>query len=969
MCLHFAIAIKDDKVLGTIPVPYLLKAVEGKAFFEIEKPINIEDVPNSDMLEPQWIKDVVGLSMEFNHTYLNKRFNKNRSKFGLAEYLQTLDKPALKLVHNYIDGVRVKIYELVFLHRPMVFAMTDRWDNVHDEDLVKVSDKPANVLFGFEKRGKTLHYRLRLFHGDKILDVLNSGLLVLTNKSPCFLYENEIVRFAENSGFNGNKVKPFLTKAEIVVEDRLQGVFFEKFVKDAVKKFDFDIKGFDLANVPVRIKAVLEINRSIFGDILLMPIFWYNMKKVPFYSKQAVFVDVVKKGGNYLLESMDRDFGHEAKLVDRLVGLGLVKKDKFFVYHQGISDKYMFAEYFAQILPQVKEAGFEVENKLFDKKINYSKPGFSLVSEQKQDWFDLNITVSFGIYEFKFENLKYHILNEIKEFELPDSSIAIIPDAWFAELAFFAKKLDGNNRVSIHRSNYNLLSESGLIKPGEAFFKKVLAIDFDDPVSLPKKTIASLRSYQKIGFHWLHYFTQNNFGVCLADEMGLGKTLQVLTVLQKFYEGKKPRGHDIGPNGVQLSIFDDVPLGESTEPSLIVVPRSLVFNWIDELNKFAPDLSYYVYHGKDRETDLGIAMREKQLIITTYGILRQDIVVLGEFRFAYLILDESQAIKNPGSKVYKAAIRLGADFKVAMTGTPFENNLADVWSLMNFLNPGILGNLSYFKKEYINKIGFDGNTPETLELKRIISPFVLKRLKQTVAKELPEKMEQVIYCEMDEEQADMYETEKSAIRNELLFHVANKKYINALSILNRLRQIALHPKLVDAASNFGSGKYGSIVSFIQNLLEQGDKFLVFSSFVKHLEIYKAYFEENNIKYSMLTGKDINRKGIVDEYQNNEEIKPFLISIKAGGTGLNITSANYVLIIDPWWNPFMEDQAIDRAHRIGQAKTVFVYRFVVKGSIEDKIAQLQKSKRKLGNGLFGKDMGKAMTSEDFMGLLK
>lgn len=301
-----------------------------------------------------------------------------------------------------------------------------------------------------------------------------------------------------------------------------------------------------------------------------------------------------------------------------------------------------------------------------------------------------------------------------------------------------------------------------------------------------------------------------------------------------------------------------------------------------------------------------------------------------------------------------------------MTGTPIENNLIDLWSQMNFLNHTILGDLNYFENVYRIPIQNDAEASELDELRTIIDPFILRRLKKDVATELPEKIEQTIYCEMHNEQLELYEKEKSAIRNELM--AGKNNYMDVLVVLNRLRQIAIHPNLIDIKNKMTSGKFETIVQYIESIIEQGDKFLIFSSFVKHLELFKQYFENKEIHYSMLTGKDNNRQEIVDRFEKTDGIKPFLISIKAGGVGLNLTSANYVFIIDPWWNPFVERQAIDRTHRIGQDKNVIVYRFISKDSIEEKILFLQQSKIKMSDTLIEKDFAEKMKLDDLLNLI-
>ena len=466
----------------------------------------------------------------------------------------------------------------------------------------------------------------------------------------------------------------------------------------------------------------------------------------------------------------------------------------------------------------------------------------------------------------------------------------------------------------------------------------------------------------------MFHLTQQQLGVCLADDMGLGKTLQVITLFQKYFE-QHPKVSSTNSSqfvkdkhtntGKQLSLFD-IPNEENHtiieqktdtfKSVLLVLPKSLIYNWIVELEKFAPELTYSVFHDTKRKEIFYQSLHKKKLIITTYGIVREDIDFLQNYEFSYLVLDESQAIKNPKSKIFQAIIKIKSQYKISITGTPFENNLDDLWAQMHFLNTNILGGLSYFKKVYKIPIQQNSEATELVDLRNIIAPFILRRLKKEVAKELPQKTEQTVYCKMNIEQAEWYEKEKSKIRNELIKQKKSKNYVAVLAVLNRLRQISIHPKLVDKTTQMTSGKFDTIIQYINTIIEQGDKFLLFSSYVKHLKLFQEYFESQGIHYSILTGKDNNRQAIIEKYQQTDSIKPFLISIKAGGVGLNLTAANYVFIIDPWWNPFVEQQAIDRTHRIGQDKNVMVYKFIAKDSIEEKIQNLQQSKLKMSDAL-------------------
>jgi SNF2 family DNA or RNA helicase len=357
----------------------------------------------------------------------------------------------------------------------------------------------------------------------------------------------------------------------------------------------------------------------------------------------------------------------------------------------------------------------------------------------------------------------------------------------------------------------------------------------------------------------------------------------------------------------------------------------------------------YKYIGINRTQDID-ELYDYDIILTSYGIVRNDFEKLGKLQFYYLILDESQHIKNPSSKTYKAVNELAAKNRLVLTGTPIENSLSDLWAQLNFLNKGLLGTYNFFKNEFIYPVEKYKDDRKKVKLQTIITPFLLRRTKYQVAKELPDKTEQIIYCEMTEDQKAYYESEKSKVRNSLIENLEEEgrenptmKILEGLSVL---RQTANHPVMVDDSYKGDSGKFEEIIDYIHSIISEEHKVLVFSSYKKHLRLLSDYFKRENWNFLLLTGETRDREKVVNEFQKNEENRIFLIQIKAGGVGLNLTAADYVLILDPWWNPAVEDQAVNRVHRIGQYKNVMVYRFISVGTVEEKIQNLQSKKARL-----------------------
>ncbi|RZM27633.1 MAG: DEAD/DEAH box helicase, partial [Pedobacter sp.] len=462
-------------------------------------------------------------------------------------------------------------------------------------------------------------------------------------------------------------------------------------------------------------------------------------------------------------------------------------------------------------------------------------------------------------------------------------------------------------------------------------------------VTMPVNFKGDLRSYQKAGYNWFSFLREYHFGGCLADDMGLGKTIQTLAMLQKLKEEDEANG--------------------THTTSLIIMPTSLIYNWLNEAKKFTPKLKIHSHTGTARDKDISIFSRY-DIVITTYGVTRVDIELLTMFYFNYIILDESQNIKNPSSKSFKAVKALKSRHRLILSGTPVENSVADLWTQLTFLNPGLLGTQSFFNEEYVQAIEKRKDEEKARKLQAIIKPFVLRRTKEQVAAELPAKTEQVFYCNMSEDQAAYYEKTKSAYRNDLLSSMDDgtyaKKQVQLLQGLTALRQLANHPVMIDEEYHSDSGKFESVIHTLDNVLKGGHKVLIFSQFVKHLNIFRNYFEKEIIPFAYLDGSTRNRGEIVAEFQENTALKVFLISIKAGGVGLNLTQADYVFILDPWWNPAVEQQAIDRTHRIGQEKKVFIYKFIA----------LQNRKKRLANSLITTEESffKSLSKEDIKEIL-
>ncbi|HMP98878.1 MAG TPA: DEAD/DEAH box helicase, partial [Cyclobacteriaceae bacterium] len=603
------------------------------------------------------------------------------------------------------------------------------------------------------------------------------------------------------------------------------------------------------------------------------------------------------------------------------------------------------------------DLGFEVSQPANnDKKYFVGKAVFELEVRESIDWFDINARIRFGEFEVSFKEIRKLILKKKVEFKLPNGEIAVIPESWLTKYndLFALSETEGDKDKPVLRKHHlhlvKELQESHLAKVYISDkLKKLQQFSGITDYPAPAHFVGELRPYQKAGYNWLRFLNEYRLGGCLADDMGLGKTVQALALLQSEKEK------------------------ENTGTSLIIMPTSLIYNWEMEAAKFTPQLKVLNYTGTNRNKDISRFSRY-DIVLTSYGIVRLDEELLSQFYFNYILLDESQVIKNPTSNIAKAVKKLRSKNKLILTGTPLENTTMDLWSQMSFINPGLIGTQSFFKQEFLIPIEKKADESKTKKLHAVIKPFILRRHKSQVATELPDKVENIHYSTMTTEQQKRYDEVKSHYRNLILEQIdkqgLNNSKFTILEGLTKLRQIANHPALIDMRYTSDSGKMEDVIHMLDNALLEGHKVLIFSQFVKHLDLFRKQLNSRKIPYAYLDGSSIDRKEQVEKFQKDPEIKIFLISIKAGGLGLNLTKADYVFILDPWWNPAVEAQAIDRAHRIGQKNRVFTYKFITKETVEEKILVLQKHKLKLSESLITTEESvvKSLTREDIEQIL-
>jgi superfamily II DNA or RNA helicase len=564
------------------------------------------------------------------------------------------------------------------------------------------------------------------------------------------------------------------------------------------------------------------------------------------------------------------------------------------------------------------------------------------------DWFELHGSVDFGGTTAKLPELLAALKRGDNMVKLDDGTYGMLPEEWLKKYGAIAGLGEAHDdHLRFRKTQVGVLDALLAAQPEADFdetfqkardrLKQFEGVKTAEP---PAGFIGELRPYQKDGLGWIHFLREFGFGGCLADDMGLGKTIQVLALLEARRQAREQNGSN----------------GAKHAPSLAIVPKSLVFNWKAEAERFTPKLRILDHTGQFRDKE-GETFEGYDLILTTYGTLRNDAVVFKDLQFDYIILDEAQAIKNADTASAKATRLLRGDHRLALSGTPVENHLGELWSLFEFLNPGMLGAASVFKLA-----GNAARNPDEATRKMLahaLRPFILRRTKDQVAKDLPPKQEQTIFCELEPQQRKLYNELRDHYRASLLKRIdaegIAKSKMHVLEALLRLRQAACHPGLIDKARVAeSSAKLDLLVPRLSELFEEGHKVLVFSQFTSLLSIVKSRLDAEKIPYEYLDGKTRDRQARVDTFQNDPACKLFLISLKAGGLGLNLTAAEYVYLLDPWWNPAVEAQAIDRAHRIGQTQQVFAYRLIARDTVEEKVLALQNTKRDLADAIINAD---------------
>lgn len=879
--------------------------------------------------------DIRGIMEDQKEAFFKNMFYEYYEFDSYFDYLSEEDYSLVKTLRTYRPRVSLKDFS--------VFLPKDKNTTLLIKELIKseklMGEKNEKITYGGLIKPEIL-----LEGNEEILEIkiINKSENLYVHNDVAWVFEENVFYDYDNS-INGLENKIFIPET-----DRGEFLFYQ--LKRIKKEFNAQIGDYysslKLINIEPKIKFVLDYQ----NDVISFDNFMVFGGKT--YKNLEIGRPEVIGQHNKIIKLNDSTW--ERVNFETLFEMFKVI-NKFKCFHKGekfiINDKIEIQKFLTEGLPHFPEE-WEIEKTIDFESLKVEEIELQPIVEfaengNRIDWFEF--TVKYSI-DGKFYSKKE--LEKLIEYNENGEAFIKIGNKYFllkeSEAENKVKNMTKNaemDKKGNYKSSYfnmiyyrNLIKDSGINFTGNKAFdeldRDISNISILEEIEVPQEVEGILRPYQKEGYKWLNFLNKFRFGGILADDMGLGKTLQTLSFLKAL---------------------------DKKHPSLIVVPKSLVYNWKNEVEKFFPDLKLMIYDGSLVQRKNKIQeMQDFELVVTSFDIASRDNEELKEVKFLYLVLDEAHNIKNRTTKRTANIKKIPSQYRLALTGTPLENSLEELWSIFDFVIPGYLGSFKSFNENYV-KIT-DNREKAYFELKNKISPFMLRRKKEDVLKELPDKIENIVRVEMNEEQNIAYNLILDKVKSDLETMVSSKGFNNSqigiLAALTKLRQICNHPNLVfeDNEKVYESAKLETLIELIKESIYSGHKILVFSQFVRMLKLIKEKLVEEEISFDYLDGSTKNRIEIVNSFNENDETKVFLLSLKAGGTGLNLTSADIVIHVDPWWNPQIERQATDRAHRMGQEKKVMVYKLITKGTVEEKMLKLQERKKEVFDNIIDSNSG-------------
>ncbi|RYZ23271.1 MAG: helicase SNF2 [Chitinophagaceae bacterium] len=936
---HFSIDLVEGEVLTE-------NGFSGRVEkLELGRYIDLEPYSESD-------RTLIAVARKLQEAELNKYLNRNSPFSGFWENIvhqegEELPAETKALIDEYLLP-RLRKMAQEFVNAPVFILPKGKAFKTANLEKALFSEKALVPQFSVAPKGKG--YEIDCFVKP---EAMAFGLNDNEAPSPVFfLYNGELYFWQNNEA--AAVASQFMPTGTMLVDKETWPITLEKVVLPLSKEYkvDFDSRLVDqVKDGEPDVKLYLQEK----GDYLVFsPVFGYK----GFDTRANDRDDLVLPMGEKVVV-VHRNRPAEQRFIEKVRAL----HSNFIDYDDGAAlalkgSEVLKNNWFFLFVDAMQEAktpvfGFE---QLKNFRFNTAKPQTHIYISSNTDWFDAKVDILFGDQRVSVAEVKRALANKQQFVQLNDGTLGILPEEWLKKYSLLFRVGEGKaNSLKLSRYHLSVIDElyenrdeTELEIQLEAKYERIRDHHNIKEVPPPEHLQPILRPYQASGFHWLNYLQEVGWGGILADDMGLGKTVQALSLLQHYYDTHN-----------------------QTMKALVVCPTTLIYNWENEIKKFTPSLAYHIHHGPQRLRDPK-AFQFFNVIITTYGTLRSDIKVFTELGLDYAVLDESQAIKNPQSKVAKAAALLPAKHRICMSGTPLQNNTFDIFAQMNFLNPGMLGTMEFFRQEFAIPIDKFGEAEQKEHLKKLLYPFILRRTKEQVAKDLPEKTEQVLFCEMEDEQRKIYDAYRNEFRARILGTIEEqgiqKSQFTILQGLMKLRQICDSPAILNEEERFENHSI-KLDELAREITENigNHKALVFSQFLGMLALIREKLESLGIRYEYFDGSTsaVDREKAIQSFQKDDEVRVFLISLKAGGVGLNLTAADYVYIVDPWWNPAVEQQAIDRTHRIGQTKNIFAYRMICKDTIEDKIMELQEKKRVLARELIADDASfvKSLSRED------
>lgn len=909
-------------------------------YMSVEGKVRRESISSGD----ERLQELVTLCEELTADSLYCRYANKKVYRHADDFWSTKETVVRQHVKQKADRRLVRTVQLsASLDIPILYAPTEKSPLHITDRLVLSEDSPSpevRPVMNFSRQADGTIYQLGLRIGDRLVERLSEHhLIVLAYKPGMFTLDGRIYTMEE--GFSGQLLLPFVQKTQVDIPRKLENDYFHRFILKHVTRAEVNAVGFDITDVSVMPQPRLVTETSVDGSQLLSLHFRYDNMEYSPDSRQNGRVTLTEKDGNFCFIRQLRDKQKEQELT-KLLGKTVFK----------FSTLSEMVAWLRQHAAALQSEGFDVVQP--SDHVYHIGPLDVVQSDTWQgDWLQTKVTVVLddGHLNIPFMDLRDTILRGEREYMLPTGELLLIPEEWVQRyLDLLLVGLPKGQAVLRHKSQVApLIPELNSPVHGPSGSEVSSSFTLHSP-SPPRGLKATLRPYQLEGFRWLLQNFAAQTGCCLSDEMGLGKTVQTIALLLKYKETSKTSETRRQPQPGMLFSDEEMAGGECSDhsslhafhTSLVVTPASVVHNWQSELARFAPSLLVMAYTGDTaKRQDKRHALMRWDVVLTTYRTLLNDIDFLAGQQFGIIVFDESQSFKTSTSQIHHAVSRLNAHHRMALSGTPVENNLGELWSLMNVLNPNLLGTASSFQKSFVSPIARRMEEDRRDLLRRLIAPYFLKRTKDEVLSDLPDCQDEVIVCPMTDEQAKLYAEELSRARNEWLSTSrsteprSQARTLHILAAIQRLRQIAN-----------GEGKLSVVFEQLENLRHTRHKVLLFSEYVSLLERVGSEMQRRGWQYDLLTGQTVQRQQVIAHFQREDACQFFLISLKAGGVGLNLTAADYVFLLDPWWNQAAEEQAVARAHRIGQHRPVFIYRFVSANTLEEQILTLQERKQSL-----------------------